>query len=221
MAHCWKTNQNFLASTKFFAHLFSWIFHPLFIPVYVTIFLLYIHPYAYIVSNPKLKVFKLLFVIVNTALFPGLAVFLMWRLKLTQSIFLRTQKERIIPYAAAMIFYFWAWYVSRSQQDAPELLKAFLLGSFLTVIAAWLANIYFKISMHALALGGMLFFIIWVSFSGEGTSGLYPAIALLITGIVCSARMIVSDHHPVEIYSGLVNRYSLPADCNTYIEMLS
>lgn len=194
----------FTRTTKFFANFFSWAFHPLFIPIYVTIFLLYIHPYAFVAFNDKLKIFKLLFVIINTALFPGVAVLLMWRLKLTESIFLRTRKERIIPYAAAMIFYFWAWYVSRSQQDNNEIFTGFLFGSFLSVIAAWMANIYFKISMHALAIGGMLFFIIWVSFTGDGTSGLYSSVAILITGIVCTARMIVSDHRPFEIYSGIL-----------------
>lgn len=196
-----KNNNPVIA---FFAHFFSYIFHPLFIPFYVTVFLVYIHPYTFIALSEKGKVFKLLFVAVNTMLFPALSVFLMWRLKLTQSIFLRTQRERIIPYAAAMIFYFWAWYVSKSQQDSNEVFTTFLFGSFLAVIAAWLANIYFKISMHTLAMGGMLVFIFWVSFSGDGSSGLYPSMALLITGIVCTARMIVSDHHPVEIYSGLV-----------------
>ena len=189
---------------KLIAHFFSWIFHPLFIPLYVTFFLSYIHPYAFVALNEKGKIFKLIFVFVNTAMFPGLAVFLMWRLKFTQSLFLRTQKERIIPYAAAMIFYFWAWYVSRSLQDKEEIFTGFLFGSFLTVIAAWMANIYFKISMHALAIGGMLFFIFRVSFSGDGTSGLYPSIAVLIAGIVCTARMIVSDHRPIEIYAGLL-----------------
>ena len=52
------------------AQLISWVFHPLFIPVYVTIFLLYIHPSAFVALNEKTKVFKLLFVFVNTALFP-------------------------------------------------------------------------------------------------------------------------------------------------------
>src|SRR5687768_2239376 len=107
--------------TKLIAHLFSWLFHPLFIPLYVTIFLSFIHPYAFVALSEKRKIFKLIFVFVNTALFPGMAVFLMWRLKFTQSIFLRTQKERIIPYAAAMVFYFWAWYVSRSLQDTEEI----------------------------------------------------------------------------------------------------
>ena len=188
---------------KGIAHLLSWTFHPLFIPLYVTIFLSYIHPYALVALSERGKIFKLIFVFVNTALFPGMAVFLMWRLKFTQSIFLRTQKERIIPYAAAMVFYFWAWYVSRNLQSSEKVFTSFLFGSFLTVIAAWMANIYFKISMHAMAIGGMAFFIIWVSFSGDGTSGLYPSIVLLIAGMVCTSRMIVSDHRPVEIYAGI------------------
>ncbi|MGZ5136006.1 MAG: hypothetical protein ACXWCG_12685 [Flavitalea sp.] len=188
---------------KLLAQIISWIFHPLFIPLYISFFLLYIHPYAFVAFNEKMKFFKLLFVFVNTALFPGFSVFLMWRLKFIQSIYLRTQKERIIPYAAAMIFYFWAWYVSKSQLDNIEIFSNFLFGSFVTVIAAWMANIYFKISMHALAIGGMLFFILWVSFSGEGASGLYAAAALLITGLVCTSRMIVSDHRPSEIYAGI------------------
>jgi hypothetical protein len=29
-------------------------------------------------------------------------------------------------------------------------------------------------------------------------------LVFLITGIVCTSRMIVSDHKPVEIYSGLI-----------------
>ncbi len=195
---------SFSRPIKVLAHFFSWVFHPLFIPLYVTIFLSYIHPYTFVALSEKGKIFKILFVFVNTALFPGAAVFLMWRLKFIQSIFLRTQRERIIPYAAAMVFYFWAWYVSRSLQDSQEIFTGFLFGSFLTVIAAWLANIYLKVSMHAMAIGGMAFFILRVCFSGDGTSGLYPSIVLLIAGIVCTARMIVSDHKPVEIYSGLL-----------------
>jgi hypothetical protein len=188
---------------KGLAQIVSWIFHPLFIPLYVSFFLLYIHPYAFVAFNDKMKLFKLIFVFVNTAFFPGFAVFLMWRLKFIQSIYLRTQKERIIPYAAAMIFYFWAWYVSKSQLDNVDIFTNFLFGSFVTVIAAWMANIYFKISMHALAIGGMLFFILWVGFWGEGASGAYAAIAIFITGLVCTARMMVSDHSASQIYAGV------------------
>lgn len=196
-------NNDFPLFIKFPAHIVSYVFHPLFIPVYVCCFLLYWHPFAFAGFAPAAKSGLLAPIIINLTFFPAVTVFLLWRLKFVSSILLQTQKERIIPYAAAMVFYFWAWYLFRNFNHVPDILKQFLLGSFISVIAAWLANIYFKISMHALAMGGMLFFIVWVSFSREGASGIYFSLALLITGMVCTARMIVSDHHPVEIYLGL------------------
>jgi hypothetical protein len=196
--------RTFPYAIKLPAQLLSYVFHPLFIPVYVCCFLLYWHPYTFAGFTKLVKSRLLATVFINLAFFPGITVFLLWRLRFVSSILLQTRKERIIPYAAAMIFYFWGWYVFRNFNEVPEALKQFLLGSFITVIAAWLANIYLKISMHALAMGGMLYFILWVSFSTEGSSALYSSIALLLTGMVCSARMIVSDHHPVEIYSGLL-----------------
>jgi membrane-associated phospholipid phosphatase len=30
------------------------------------------------------------------------------------------------------------------------------------------------------------------------------AIATLIAGLVCTSRLIVSDHHPMEVYTGVI-----------------
>jgi hypothetical protein len=72
-------------------------------------------------------------------------------------------KERIIPYAAMMFFGFWAWNVFNHLSYSPPVFTQFLLGTFITVIAGWLANIYYKISMHGLGIGGMLAFVIYIS----------------------------------------------------------
>lgn len=70
----------------------------------------------------KLKLFSTFWM---TAFFPAFAVFLLWKLDLTKSIFLRTQKERIIPYVITMFFYWWMYYLSRNMKDQPEALKFF------------------------------------------------------------------------------------------------
>jgi hypothetical protein len=186
------------------ASFISYVFHPLFISTYVTAFLLYIHPYAFTGMSEKYKLFRLIAVFFNTSFVPGFAVFLMWRLRLINSLFLRTQKERIIPYAAAMIFYFWAWYVLRNLSDTSPLLKQFLLGSFLAVVAAWMLNIYYKVSMHAIAVGGLAVYFLLQAFTQYDVTGLYFSIAILIAGLVCTSRLLVSDHHPFEIYTGLM-----------------
>jgi len=197
-------NKNFPFIVRFFAHFFSWIFHPLFIASYVAAFLIFVHPYVFAGFDQRMKTFRFLSVFITTAFFPLFSVFLMWRLKLVlKSIYLRTTQERIIPYVLAMIFYWWTWNVFRNLSDSPPVIVNFLLGTFLAVCGAWFCNIYFKISMHAVAVGGLVVFFILFSFVDSYASGLYLSLALLIAGIVCTSRFIVSDHSPFEIYSGL------------------
>ena len=87
-------------------HIVSYLFHPLFIPVYVTAFLLYIEPYAFAGLDPGQKKFKLISVFFNTTFLPGFAVFLMYQLKLIKSMYLQTQRERIIPLCSCHGFLF-------------------------------------------------------------------------------------------------------------------
>jgi hypothetical protein len=192
------------APLRLLAHFISYIFHPLFISTYVIGFLIFFHPYAFAGFDPTTKVFRFLTILVYNSLFPLFAVFLLWRLKLgVQSMQLRTVRERIIPYMIAMIFYWWTWHVYANLPDIPPVAIHFLLGAFLAVCGAWIFNIYFKISMHAIAVGGLTMFFFLFSFRDAYASGLYLSAALLVTGLVCTSRFLCSDHRPFEIWSGL------------------
>jgi hypothetical protein len=196
-------NYTWPAPVRLFGHIVSFIFHPLFIPSFITAFILYADPYAFAGMNDKAKVFKLVSVIFSTAFLPLFSVALMKQLGFIKSIFLRSQKDRIIPYIVSMIFYFWAWYVSKNLHDSP-LLTAMLLAVFLSCIAGMMANIYYKISMHGIAVGALFILFVWMASNGTVAFGSWLAIATLITGLVCTARFIVSDHSGFEIYSGLM-----------------
>jgi len=191
------------APVRLFGHIVSFIFHPLFIPSCITAFILYADPYAFAGMNNKAKAFKLVSVIFSTAFLPLFSVALMKQLGFIKSIFLRSQKDRIIPYIVSMIFYFWAWYVSKNLHDSPSL-TAMLLAVFLSCIAGMMANIYYKISMHGIAVGALFILFVWMASNGTVAFGSWLAIATLITGLVCTARFIVSDHSGFEIYSGLM-----------------
>ncbi len=183
---------------------FSYIFHPLFISVYVAAYLIYLHPYSFSVFNPQQKFLRLLSVFVITVFFPAFTVLLLWRLQFSESVFLRTNKERIITYVASIIYFFWAFYVARNLEGTPPIMVSFFLGTFLCASAALMANNYFKISMHALAVGGAATFMILLGVVSGQPMGIPIAITTLITGIVCTSRLIVSDHHYMEIYWGLI-----------------
>ena len=57
--------------------------------------------------------------------------------------------------------------------------------------------------MHSTAMGSALMFFLLFSFSDGYASGLYLSIVVLATGLVCTARLIVSDHSSFQIWSGL------------------
>lgn len=189
---------------RYFAYFISFIFHPLFIPGYIAAFLLFIHPYVFSGFNEKLRVLRFISVVLLTAFFPAFVVLLLRQLKLIQSIFLATQRDRIIPYISAMFFYFWIFYVSRNLADSPPIFVTLLLGVFIASIAALMANIYFKVSMHAIAMGGMVCFFILLAMQGTFSMGIYLSAALFIAGLVCTCRLLVSDHFPFEVYAGFL-----------------
>jgi hypothetical protein len=188
---------------RWFAQIVSIVFHPLFLPTYIAAFLLYKDPYSFASLSEKGKIFKLASVAFSTLFLPFFSVVLMKALGFIQSIFLRTQKDRIIPYIVSMIFYFNIWYVTRNLHDAPYLV-AMLLGVFICCIAGMMANIYFKISMHGIAVGALVVLFGWMAFSGAVSGGYWFALTTIIAGLVSTARFIVSDHSPFDVYSGLV-----------------
>jgi hypothetical protein len=190
-------------AVRLLATIISYIFHPLFMTAYVTAFLLYIHPYAFAGFDPKMKLMRLLSVMVSTLLLPAFSVFLLRQLDFIRSIYLRTARERILPYAISLVFYFWIWYVFKNLSDSPLAIKQFLLGVFLGVCAAWMANIFFKISMHSTAAGGAAMFFLLQAFRDSDVGGGYLSIAILIAGLVCTARLILGGHNKMEIYTGL------------------
>ena len=197
------TGKNFPIFLKVSAHFFSYIFHPLLVPLYVVYFLVYIHPSYLSGFSQGEKMQVLLIVVLNAVFFPLISVLLLKGVGFIQSIFLHTQKDRIIPYIACGIFFFWTYHIFRQQTQYPLIFPSFFFGVLLSSSAALIANIYFKISMHAIGMGGLLgLFLVIMAYNTMLMT--WPlCIALLITGIVCTSRLIISSHSPKEIYWGL------------------
>jgi len=192
------------AALRWPAQLLSYLFHPIFIPLYVMLFLLFLHPSYFAGFSEGMK-WRSVFILVQNAIFyPLFCILLLKGVGFIDSIFLKNQKDRIIPYIAVGIFFFWTYTVFKEQPIYPSVLPAFILGIFLASSAALIANIYFKISMHAIGMGGWVGIFLIIANTGSMLMSWPLAAVLLLTGLVCTARLIVSDHTPKEIYVGLL-----------------
>jgi hypothetical protein len=189
---------------RIMARIISYLFHPVFVPVYVLLFLVYVHPAVFAGASSWDKM-KLLFQgVLMFTFFPIITILLLKAVGFIQSIFLSTQRDRIIPYIACMIWYFWIAYVWNNLPDTPLEAKIFAAAVFIASIIGQMANIYFRISMHSLAMGVAVCFLVILGFIQQANMGMYISIGVLVAGLVCSSRLIVSDHSTKEIYWGFV-----------------
>ena len=190
------------ALLRYIGNFISYIVHPLFIPTYFFLYLMQVLPYEFVGITEWQLTLRLFSVFWLTAFFPAFAVFLMWRLKLSDSIFLRTKKERIIPYVITMFFYWWMYYLSRNFTDQPLALKFFYFGIFIASALGLIINNFMKISLHAMGVGGFLTAVILVGLYYSVDNAIWTLLAIIITALVMSARMIVSDHSKQELILG-------------------
>jgi hypothetical protein len=187
-----------------FGQVVSIIFHPLFIPTYIFCLLMEAVPYEFAGITQWQLTLRFFTCFWWTAFLPAFAIFLLWRLQFIRSILLKTQKERIVPFIIVMFFYWWMYYLSRNFTDQPIVLRFFFMGIFLSTVVGLILNSYLKISLHGMAAGGAITAIGLFSWYYAIPLWIYLIPAVLLAGLIATARMLVSDHSNREIYLGLL-----------------
>ena len=186
------------------AKLISFVFHPLFVGVMMAAYLIFVHPLYFVGFSEKEKMLKLLAVINNNFFFPLLVVALLRALGFNKSVLLKTQKERIVPYLASITFFFWTYYVFKNQPETPRVIVYMCRGMFFASSVALVLNNYYKISMHGIGVGGIIGLMALTLVDGTLYSGIPFMVAIFVTGLVVTARKIVSDHQWFDIITGFL-----------------
>ena len=186
------------------AKIISYVFHPLFVPVYIAWFLISVQPYMFGSFTTTEKMITVLRFFIMYSFFPLVTVLLAKALGFLDSIFLKTQKERVIPYIACGIYYFWMCYVLRNQDQFSKEVVQLSMAIFIASSIGLIVNIYMKVSMHAISVGILLAFMVLLAMTQPGNYTVYLSISFLMAGLVCTSRLILSDHTPNEIYIGLL-----------------
>lgn len=187
------------------AHLVSYVFHPVLMPTIMTLVLYRLSAASFAGVEPK--VFTLAYIIrigVNSAMFPIISVLLLKAVGFIESIHLRTSKERIIPLIISIIFYWWTNQIFKHEAATPVIIRILLQGSYWAVLAIFLINIFFKISMHTVAAGGVVGLMIVLMILSPISMTVPLFVALFFAGIVGTARMILKAHYPAEIWLGYI-----------------
>ncbi|HNW56266.1 MAG TPA: hypothetical protein PLR88_00440 [Bacteroidales bacterium] len=187
------------------AFIISVVFHPLLMPLYGM---------AMIFSGPTLmsylpfQVKKLLFLIVliNNVLLPlSLMPFLKYK-NVISSWSIENRHERIIPLLMTTLFYASTSFII-FKFPIPLFFKSFLLGAFFISLAVTLINFWWKISIHSVGAGALVALIFILSLRLDSSLVWSLISAIIIAGLVMSARLRLNTHNPRQVWYGFMLGY--------------
>lgn len=190
---------------RILAEIISFICHPIFMPLFMSYVIYKLYPASFAGISQKMIGQWFLNIGINALFFPVIGIVLLKALGFISSFKMKTARERTIPLMLTMIFYFWISHVFNSiPEHVPLALKVLLLGNFWGIVLIFLINIFTKISMHTAAAGGVIG-IIMVMMMISPVSMLVPFFtALIIAGIIGTARMILGAHQRGDIWLGYI-----------------
>lgn len=187
---------------KILANILSIISHPLLMP---TIGLFLIFRSKTYLSYMPIHEQKILYLIVfiNTFVFPiSIIPFFIYQ-KLIKNFKLSNRKERILPLSIISIFYFFT-YLILHKLIVPTIIQNFILGTFFSILLAFLINLRWKISTHMIGIGGIVGLVLSLSIKLFVDLQSIIMILLLFSGILGSARLYLNEHKPTQIYCGFL-----------------
>jgi len=186
----------------------SVLFHPLLFPTYMLFLFLYIPGFTVFTYSTEIKFYLAVFVFIMTFGIPASLAFMLKRFKVIDSLQMNSRQERMIPLAMMAGVYFITYY-SLSKMGSLALFNLFLLGVAITSLAALAINLYTKISLHMIGMGG-------VAGSILGLLLVYPVnmrwlfyLVVLLAGVVGYARLTVTNHTLRQVYNGFMMGFVL------------
>jgi hypothetical protein len=179
----------------------TYLFHPIFLPLYCLLLLFNLKSFFSfeIVLSARLMLIGV--VIIATIIFPLFIVLLMKRQGLVQSYLMETRQERRYPYLIIAIFYFLTYNMFR-QLQLPDMYTFYMMGASFLIIVVIIINIWWKISIHMVGIGGVFGVIAGLSLNMSLNMMFTIMIIIIIAGLVGYARLKLNSHKSAEIYTG-------------------
>lgn len=185
------------------AKIFSLLLHPVLMPSYALFFLLQYSTYFATTTSLSEKSALYSIVLLNTLIFPIIISYILIRRGLIHSFEMAKKEERVIPYISNAILMVVAYYMMR-KLNLPKIFYLMILGAAASVVFAVIINLKWKISIHMIGIGAIV-----GTFFGLSTFMMvdlrFPIlIAILVAGLLGSARLTLGAHTPMQIYCGFL-----------------
>lgn len=202
------------------ARLISLVLHPLLMLTYMLVLLLLLNPYLFGVHSISEQPAKILLwrVFLSSFFIPAIAVLMLRFTGLLRSLEMPNKEDRIGPYIITGMFYLWLFRNFLDNGQIPSVFVSFTLGATIALFLAFFINIFSKISIHAVGMGGLLGVTVIAMAVFPAYNFLSPVqadpqiwqldmrvllvVIIFLAGLAGSARLQLRAHEPMDLYGG-------------------
>ena len=183
------------------AKMVSVIFTPFYLPItgMVAVFLfsyLRIMPWTY-----KLSILLMMYLF--TVLIPTMLIRLYRRYQGWSLLHLLARERRVIPYVISILCYFTCYNIL-THHNVPHIITSILVAALVVQILCALVNVWWKISTHTAAIGGVTGGVIAFAFIFNFNPIWWLTLVILLGGLVGSSRMMLRQHTLAQVVCGFL-----------------
>ena len=178
------------------------LFHPLFMPLLGVVFIFYSGSYVSFLPGDVKRII-ILVVAANTMGLPLLMMPLFVQFGVIKNFAMESSRERVLPLAFTLIPYVLSVYFL-IKLPIPFVIASFMLGASVIVASCLIISYWWKISMHLIGIGGIVGLIVAFSIRLYTNVLPYLLVAIIIAGLLASARLYAKAHKPAQVYSAFI-----------------
>ena len=185
----------------FTARIMSMIFTPFYLPI-VGLIALFI--FSYMSLLPMMyKLVMLAMVYLLTVVAPSLLIHLYRLCQGWTSHELGRKERRLVPYIISIVCYF-ACFFWMEYRNTPRVISIIVVVALTIQMVCALINIWWKISTHTAAIGGVAGGLISYSIAFSFNPLWWLCFVLILAGAVGTARMILPQHSLSQVIGGFL-----------------
>ena len=173
------------------ARIMSMIFTPFYLPIVGLIALFFLSYLRFYPSSYKFLVLALVYFF--TILLPTVLIHLYRRYQGWSLIDLGIKERRMVPYIISILCYFTCIYLMELLH-IPHFMASIVIVALLIQISCAIINVWWKISTHSAAIGGVAGALIVFSAIFMFNPVWWFCLVLVIAGLLGTSRMILRQH---------------------------
>ena len=188
---------------RWLAEAVSVVFHPIMMPSLLFALIFFLSPRVSAPLAADLRWSMLGLLVLTTLIIPCASMLLLYYFGGIPDLKMPGREERRMPFLFISIFYAVTTYLFISKYPHFAHINIMLAGITFIIFLVSIISLYWKISAHSAAVGGVLGFMASFALVYHDSMLLYGLAGMVVVaGAVMSARLYLHEHQPTEVWTG-------------------